>query len=219
MEHPISHYATTRHTAKAYDSSRAISAADMEQIRTLLRNAASSVNLQPWHFVIASTPDGKERVAKGTDEKYPFNSKAIRDCSHAIVFACRSEISDEYIQKVLDKEVSDKRLVAEEAKHRQLASRTMFTNIHRDAGDVKEWSALQTYLNLGALLLGAATLGIDATPMEGVDTEALDKEFGFSERGLSALVVVTLGYSDEENDYNAKLPKSRLDWTEIATEI
>jgi hypothetical protein len=49
----LSEIARRRHTSKAFDPSRTIPAETMDQLRTLLRYAPSSVNSQPWHFVIA----------------------------------------------------------------------------------------------------------------------------------------------------------------------
>ena len=58
-------------------------------------------------------------------------------------------------------------------------------------------------------LLGAAALGVDATPMEGFDAVALDAELGLRERGFTSVVLVALGHRSEK-DFNAALPKSRL---------
>ena len=77
----------------------------------------------------------------------------------------------------------------------------------------------QVYLNLGQFLLGAAALGVDATPMEGIEIPVLDAEFGLREKGYSALFVVPLGYHDPEQDYNASLPKSRLPYSDILMEV
>jgi len=52
-------------------------------------------------------------------------------------------------------------------------------------------------------------LGVDATPMEGFDAAALDKELKLRERGLTSVVLVALGRRSEK-DFNAGLPKSRL---------
>jgi nitroreductase/dihydropteridine reductase len=68
-------------------------------------------------------------------------------------------------------------------------------------------------------LLGAATLGIDATPMEGIDTRVLDAEFGLREKGYNSLFVVPVGYADKEADYNGRLPKSRLPAEAIITQL
>jgi nitroreductase/dihydropteridine reductase len=78
-----------------------------------------------------------------------------------------------------------------------------------DQKDVQHWMEKQTYLALGTLLLGAASLGLDATPMEGFDFKKLDEELGLRDKGFTSLVVVSLGYRSD-SDFNAKLPKSRL---------
>jgi nitroreductase/dihydropteridine reductase len=50
-------------------------------------------------------------------------------------------------------------------------------------------------------LLGAAALGIDACPMEGVDVKALGR---VCLKSVTALAVVSLGYR-KDSDFNAKL--------------
>lgn len=69
---------------------------------------------------------------------------------------------------------------------------------------------------MGALLLGAATLGIDAVPMEGADLKALDEEFDLRSKGYTAVTVVSLGYRNKD-DFNAELPKSRFNEETIIT--
>ena len=71
---------------------------------------------------------------------------------------------------------------------------------------------------LGTLLLGAATLEIDACPIEGFDAKLLNDALGLREKGLSAVVLVALGYRSAE-DFNASLPKSRLPQSAVLTEI
>ena len=64
----------------------------------------------------------------------------------------------------------------------------------------------------------AATLGIDACPMEGFDPRVLDEELGLRARGLSSVALVSLGYRSAD-DFNAKLPKSRLPAETVLSEI
>nr|WP_233345320.1 oxygen-insensitive NAD(P)H nitroreductase [Litorimonas taeanensis] len=226
MEHDILHYAKHRHTVKAYDASKTIPDDVVEKLKELLRFSPSSVNLQPWHFIMASTPEGKKRITKGTDEKYAFNSPSILAASHVVVFASRLEATEAHMQALLEQEDKDGRFDADttemkaERKAGMAGGRNLFTNLHKqNFKDVQHWMDKQVYLNVGHFLLGAAALGIDATPMEGIDAEALDAEFDLKAKGFSSLVVVTLGYSDPENDYNAALPKSRLPLEAILTEI
>lgn len=214
--------AKSRHTAKGYDATKKISDADIAKVKELLRFSPSSTNAQPWHFILASTAEGKERVAKGTDEKYPFNSPSIRAASHVVVFAARKALKPDYLLDVLNKEEADGRYVGdpETQKAQMHAGRNMFLNLHKDElHDEQQWNEKQVYLNVGQFLLGVAALGIDATPMEGFDPVALDAEFGLSEKGFTSLVVVPIGYSDAATDYNAALPKSRMTVADILTEV
>ncbi len=220
MEHDITYYIKHRHTAKAFDPSRTISDENAEKLKELLRFSPSSINSQPWHFIVASTAGGKARIAKSTQEKYPFNTASILNASHVVVFCAKLDIEQDFLHRVLAQEEQDGRFVREGAKEGMHGGRNLFINLHKqDFKDVQHWMDKQVYLNIGQFLLGVATLGIDATPMEGIDTKVLDEEFGLREKGYNSLVVVPLGYHDAEEDYNAKLPKSRLPYGEILTEI
>lgn len=220
MDHDITHYAKTRHTAKAYDPSKKISDEDIEKVKALLKYSPSSTNAQPWHFILASTDEGKARVAKGT-EIYPFNKPSILNASHVVVFCSKLDIEQPFLEGVLEQEEKEGRFATDPAfKERQHMVRNMFIDMHKhDYKDVQHWMDKQVYLNLGAFLLGVAALGIDATPMEGIEAKAIDEEFGLREKGYGSLVVVPIGYRDEANDFNAKLPKSRLPYSEILTEV
>lgn len=222
MEFDILRAAAGRHTAKAYDPNRRLSAAQIDAVRDLLRLSPSSVNLQPWRFILAGTPEGKARVAKAAEEKFPFNAAAIRDCSHVVVFASLISADEAYLAKILAKEEQDGRFAPdpEGMKARVGGGRARFVGLHQsERKDGPAWMARQLYLNLGQFLLGVAALGLDATPMEGVDTDALDAEFGLTAQNYAAQVIVTLGYADPKADYNGALPKSRLAREELIVEI
>lgn len=222
----ITDFAKSRYTVKAYDADYKIPVETVQKLKELLRLSPSSTNAQPWHFILASTDEGKARVAKGTDDKYPFNSLAIRNASHVVVFASRLAMTDDHLGAVLAQEEADGRFKAgtpKESAERKASmdgGRRMFVNLHKHHyKDAQHWMDKQVYLNIGQFLLGAAALGVDATPMEGIDIDALDEEFGLRDKGYSSLVVVTLGRSHPEDDYNAKLPKSRLPNEYILTEV
>lgn len=202
--------AKKRHTAKAYDSERRIPEDVMQQVYELLRNSPSSVNSQPWHFIVANTAEGRARVAKAAQGGYAYNAAKINDASHVIVLCARIDMDEAHMDAVLEQEQRDGRFRDAQARAGQDATRRSYVNQHRyDTKDVAQWAEKQVYLALGTALLGAAALELNATPMEGFDRKVLDAEFGLSEKGLSSLVVVSFGYSSPA-DFNAGLPKSRL---------
>lgn len=201
----------SRHTCKAYDPSRKILPGQIEQLRTLLHNAPSSVNSQPWHFIMAASDEGKARIAKATQHPiYAANGPKILNASHVVVFCARTTMDEAHINAVTEQEDHDGRLPSPEAKAAQFKGRSFYVNLHRyDLKDTQHWMEKQVYLALGTLLLGAATLGIDATPIEGFDPRILNDELGLRDKGLTSVVLAVLGYHSGE-DFNATLPKSRL---------
>ncbi len=205
----------TRRSAKVFNPNRELAEAEICAIEDILRYAPSSVNLQPWHFVIASSAEGKARMAKGAHGMFEANKERVLHASANILFATHTEVCDEQIYKVWDKETADGRYLTEEFRQEGIQSNMMFANVHRDVFcDGAEWAERQVYINLGNFLLGVACLGLDAVALEGLDFSVLDEEFNLTARGLKAVMLVSVGESDLE-DYNAKLPKSRLEKQDI----
>lgn len=206
-----------RYSTKDFDPTKKISESDFEQVRALLRMSASSTNIQPWHFVIAHTDEGKKRMTAGTQGAFEFNAPKILNASHVVLFCARTSADDDYMAKVLEQEDKDGRYPNEEIKAQMDGGRKYFADIHRyDLKDFQHWMEKQVYLNIGNLLLGVALLGIDALPMEGVDVQVLDQEFGLREKGYTAVAAVALGYRTS-SDFNASTPKSRLPEEEVMT--
>jgi len=206
----LSEVLETRYATKKFDASKRITEADFKQIKALLRLSPSSINSQPWHFIIADDLEGKQRLAKGAEGVYSANQPKMMDASHVILFCAKTEMSDEYLERITDQEEMDGRFPQSEAKETALKVRSFYTDLHRkEWQDVDCWTQKQVYLNMGTILLGAGVLGIDAVPIEGVDLDVMNQEFDLASQGLTAVAVVALGYQAAD-DANAKLPKSRL---------
>ncbi|MGQ1891147.1 oxygen-insensitive NAD(P)H nitroreductase [Thermophagus sp. OGC60D27] len=208
-----------RYSTKDFDPSKKISESDFHQLKALLRMSPSSTNIQPWHFIIGQTREGKERIAKGAQGMFQFNQSKIINASHVIVFCSRTSTDEDYMQELISQEEIDGRFPNEEIKKTVFAARNMFADIHRyDLKDFQHWMEKQVYLNMGSFLLGAAFLGLDAVPMEGVDLKVIDEEFELRQKGFTAIAVVAVGYHSS-SDFNApdKTPKSRLPEDKIIT--
>lgn len=215
----VAEIATTRRTCKAFDASRRIGAATIEQIKTLLRYAPSSVNSQPWHFIIAGSDEGKARIAATLTGRYAYNAPKVLDASHVVVLCVRRDIDSEHLAALIDQEDRDGRFATPEARDTQHNARSFYTALHRDElRDLPRWTEKQIYIALGSLLFGAAALGVDACPMEGIDAAAIDEALGLEAQGLRCVVLTALGYSGEQ-DFNARLPKSRLSAERVISEI
>lgn len=200
----------SRHTVKAFEAGRTLPDSIIEQLVAVLHNSPSSVNSQPWHYVVASTQAGRERMAKAAEGPFAYNAPKILNASHVIALCMRTDMDEDHLGAILAQEERDGRFQVEGARAGQDKSRRGYVDLHRyELRDVPQWMEKQVYLALGGLLLGAAVLGVDATPMEGFDSRALDAALGLRERGYTSVVLAALGYRSDA-DFNAGLPKSRL---------
>lgn len=215
----IRQIAETRYTTKAFDASRRLSDEQVEAMLEVLRLAPSSVNSQPWHFIVASTAEGKARLTVGTPEAYAYNKAKILNASHVVVLCGRNDFEDAHIQDILDHEQLAGRFATPEARAAQYNTRSYYANLHRsEKKDVVPWIEKQVYIALGSALFAAGALGIHACPIEGFDAELLDAELGLKDRGLHSVVLLALGFRSED-DFNGKLPKSRLPAERVFTRL
>lgn len=161
-----------RYTTKEFNPTKKISETNMVEVKNLLRMSPSSVNLQPWHFIIANTTEGKARMAKGTQGFFHFNEPKVTNASAVILFCSKITADDTYYKHIADTEDKNGRFPNEDIKKGFEGAVKTFAGIHKyDLKDLQHWMEKQVYLNIGGFLLGVASLGIDATPMEGIDVK------------------------------------------------
>ncbi len=204
-----------RYSTKEFNSSFLLSPEQIAKIKSLLRLAPSSTNIQPWHFILAESGEAKERVAKATQGFFHFNERKVLDSALVVIFSTRIAADEPYLEHITQCEQDDGRFSTEEFRAQSHAGRKTFDDIHRlDLHDEYHWLEKQTYLNAGSFLLGVAAMGLDAVPMEGFEAKLLSEEFALIERGYYPTLLIAVGYR-AETDFNAELPKSRLPLDEI----
>ncbi len=207
-----------RKTTKAFEPGQTLTPAQSAAVRDLLRMSPSSTNAQPWHFFIARTEAGKRRIAAGAAGNFAYNEPKIMNAAEVVVLCARTRLDDAYLTQVLDQETKDGRLANDEARTNQNNVRKGYVQKHEAAGSLLDWTARQTYIALGFLLLGAAEIGVDACPIEGFDAAAIDEALGLKAKDLTSVVLVALGHQSSA-DFNAALPKSRLPESQVITDL
>lgn len=167
--------------------------------------------MQTYRIFVIEDQALKKRLGEGS-----FNTQ-IGESSHLLVFAAFGSISQEtigdYIKFVAyEREQPVKELA--ELKH-------TIRNILLPRSDEENftWSSKQAYIGLGTALIAAANLKIDATPMEGFDADKFDNLLGLKDKNLKSVVLLALGYRDQERDFLANLKKVRVPNQEFAITI
>jgi nitroreductase / dihydropteridine reductase len=70
-----------------------------------------------------------------------------------------------------------------------------------------------------AAMIAAAFEGVDSTPMEGFDPDALDEILELREHGLRSVAMLPLGYREADKDCLVNLKKLRRPLAEFVTRI
>jgi len=218
MNHQIIDDLSSRHTVKKYDGSRKVPEADLKILFEAMRLSASSINSQPWKFIVIESDAAKQRLSNTFANMHEYNKKHVFDSSQVILFAHNPKYTREDYAKIVDKGIEDKRTPLE--KREGAFAVYSFAELNTDEnGNTSSWTKAQTYLALGNTLHVLARLKIDSTPMEGIDVELVNKEFANELQGYQCDVALAIGYHHVEDDFNAKLPKSRLELDEVLVRI
>ncbi|MDA0117591.1 nitroreductase family protein [Vibrio sp. T11.5] len=219
MTHPIIKDLNTRYTAKKYDASKRISAEDMEVIKQAIRLSASSINSQPWKFIVLESDEAKQRFHNTFANMHQFNQPHAKEASHTILFAHNPRFTKDNYKKVVDAEVTSGHLPAERYND-MLNGAFGFAELNTDeTGFNGNWTKAQTYIALGNTLHTLARMGIASTPMEGVDPELIGEEFKQELDGFVCDFALALGYHKDGEDYNHGLPKARLPLEDVITTL
>ncbi|MCT7655337.1 nitroreductase family protein [Oceanimonas sp. NS1] len=209
MSHQIIKDLNRRYTVKKYDSSKRIPAEDLNIVLEALRLSASSINSQPWKFIVIESDEAKQRFHETFANKHQFNQPHAKEASHTILFAYDPHFTKDKYRKRVDVEVSSGHL-PEEMYDKMLGAYAFAEANTDENGFNGHWTKSQMYLALGNTLHTLARLGIDSTTMEGVDSELIGEQFKHELDGYVCEVALAMGYYKQGEDFNHGRPKARL---------
>lgn len=196
-----------RYATKKYDSSKKVSAKDLETLKEAVQLSVSSMGLQPYKVFIIENPEIREQLKAAA-----YNQTPITEASHLFVFANEVNIGKEEVDNYMHTISEVRNTEPENLK----GFSDMITGSITSRSDEQNntWTSKQAYIALSTLINTAALLKIDATPMEGFDPEAFNKILGLNEMGLNAAVIATVGYRHPEDEMQhlkkVRKPKKEL---------
>jgi len=182
----------TRYTVKKYNPQGSISAEQVKELQEILSLSPSSINSQPWNFIFTNNSELKNQLA----EVSYINKEKVLDCSHLIIFQVLKNTED--FEKQIEENLPE-------------GAVNYYRNRVKPKGEaaVKSWLAHQVYLSLGIFLSACAAMGIDSTPMEGIEPEQYDDIL--KNEKYETLFAVAIGQREETDTNQPKFnPKTRL---------
>lgn len=200
-----------RYAVKKYDKDRKLSTADWNTLEQTMQLAPSSFGLQPYKFVVVKDTGIREKLRIAA-----WGQSQITDASHVVVFTYKKTLTEKDVEDFIEHTAKVRGQMRESlSEYENVIKGSVRKSI--ESGTIETWNSRQAYIALGFLLLTAAMMGIDATPMEGFDSEQVNAILELKD--YSAVVIAAVGYRDEENDWLAGLPKVRLPESELIQHI
>jgi len=174
--------------------------------------APSSSGLQPFEIIVISNDELKNKI-----KPIANNQSQVTDCSHLLIFAAWDNCTPERVKEIIERTVAERGVPTDSMDNYK--NRLLIRFQSQTAEQNYVYAAHQAYISFGIAIAAAAELKIDTTPMGGFDNAALDELLNLKEKGLRSVIILPLGYRDEENDWLVKHKKVRHPKEHFITEM
>ena len=199
-----------RVSTRYYDPARKISAEDFAAILDFGRLSPSSVGSEPWKFLVIQNQGLREKI-----KPVAWGMQAtIAEASHLVILLAKkhARYDTPFFSELMERRgfTPEQRAAALE---RYRSFQIHDIAIADDERALFDWASKQSYIALANMLTGAAMLGIDSCPIEGMNYAAVEHilaQAGLldpAEYGVS--VAATFGYRARDIQ-----PKPRRDAAE-----
>lgn len=201
-----------RYACKKMDPSKEVAEDTVDRIVEAARLAPTSSGLQPFEVLVITNRPLRERI-----RAIAWNQGMVTDSSHLLVFAAWDDYTPERINMMFDLTNETRGFKNEgwEAYRQQL-----LTGYPPRGAEINfQHAARQCYIAMTTASMQAAFEGVDTTPMEGFDPDALDEILDLRPQHLRSVLMLPLGYREADKDWLVNLPKVRRPTAEFARRI
>lgn len=194
---------STRHSVRVYDPSVKISREEMTEMLEEATLAPSSVNLQPWRFLVIDSPEGKATL----EELAPGNKNQVTTSSAVIaVFGDMNAFDN--ADYIMSTDV-EKGFMPQEIKEQIMANYTdLFGRIPAQA--FREMILIDGGLVSMQLMLSARAHGYDTNPIGGYDKSRIAEAFGMEKDRYVPVMLISVGKAVKEPRKTSRLPIDRI---------
>lgn len=190
---------TGRRSIRNYDPSVKISKEEMSEILTEAALAPSSVNLQPWRFVVIDSKEGKETLAPLAK----FNQRQV-ETSSAVIAVFADMQSDLYLDEIYNKAVEEGHMPAEVRDQQVPAIKGFFEAMTFE--QTKEMNLIDAGLVSMQLMLVARAHGYDTNPIGGFEKDQIAEAFDLDKNRYYPVMLLSIGKAADAGYKSVRLP-------------
>ena len=192
-----------RRSIRIYDTETKISREEMTNIIDEAVKAPSSVNMQPWRFVVVESNEGKEKLKP----LIRFNTKQL-ETSSAMIVIFGDLNSIENVEKIYSNAV-EKGLMPKEVKDQQVPVLVnYYNNMSRNTNI--ETALIDSSLVAMNLMLVARAHGYDTNPIGGFEREKIAEVLNLDKERYYPVMILSIGKAAEQGYSSYRLPASDI---------
>ncbi|AFS71861.1 nitroreductase family protein [Exiguobacterium antarcticum] len=195
-----------RRSIRNYDTNVKISKEEMTQILEEATLAPSSVNMQPWRFLVIDSAEGKATLAPLAK----FNQVQVETSSAVIaVFGDMNAIDQ--LENIYDTAVAQG-LMPQDVRDRQVpAIQGMYESVPASA--LKDSILIDSGLVSMQLMLVARAHGYDTNPIGGYEKDQIAEAFGMNKDRYVPVMLLSIGKAVDAGYPSVRLPINDItDW-------
>lgn len=175
----------------------------MEEILTLATLAPSSVNMQPWRFLVIESAEGKAKLAPLAR----FNQNQV-ETSSAVIAVFGDLNNFDNAEEIYGKAV-EMGLLPLEVKEQILTSFSgYFETISRE--DMKDVVLVDGGLVSMQLMLAARAFGYDTNPIGGYEKDQIAEAFGLDKNRYVPVMLISIGKAADNGHPSVRLPIDKI---------
>lgn len=192
-----------RKSIRAYDETVKISHEEMLAMIQEATTAPSSVNFQPWRFVVVESAEQKELLKP----LVKFNT--LQNDTSAAMVLCFGDLSCyELGETIYDLAVSESKM-PQDVRDRQLASIVpMYQSL--STAQMNDIVKIDTSLAAMQFMLVARAHGYDTNPIGGFDSDKLAETFGLDKNRYVPVMIISIGKAAEAGYQSVRLPAETI---------
>ena len=192
-----------RRSIKKYDPTVKISKEEMEEILTLATRAPSSVNMQPWRFLVIESPEAKATLAPLAK----FNQTQV-ETSSAVIAVFGDLNNFDNAEEIYGQAVAEG-IMPQEVKENILNTfKGYFETISRE--DMKDVVLIDGGLVAMQLMLVARAFGYDTNPIGGYEKDKIAEAFGLEKDRHVPVMLISIGKAADEGRPSVRLPIEKV---------
>ncbi|ASS68057.1 MULTISPECIES: nitroreductase family protein [unclassified Paenibacillus] len=192
-----------RRSVRIYDPAVKISREEMTEILAEATLAPSSVNLQPWRFLVVESEEAKAALA----EIAPNNATQV-NTSSAVIAVFGDMKAFDYADEIMAGSV-ERGFMPQEVKDQMMANYTrLFASIPAQA--FREMILVDSGLVSMQLMLAARARGYDTNPIGGYDKSRIADVFGMEHDRYVPVMLISVGVAAKEARLTTRLAVDRV---------